>query len=61
MGYVGLKQLDEINHHKPQPFQNNYTVDSFSRYPTFIDTGTALVTRDNVDIYLESASKAASH
>ena len=60
MGYVGLKQLDEINHHKPKPFQNNYTVDSFSRYPMFVDTGTALVTKDNVDIYLESASKAAA-
>ena len=61
MGYVGLKQLDEINHHKPEPFQNNYTVDSFSRYPMFIDTGTALVTKDNVDIYIESANKAGSH
>ena len=60
MGYVGLKQLDEINHHKPQPFQNNYTVDSFARYPMFINTGTALVTKGNVDIYLDSASKAAS-
>lgn len=60
MGYVGLKQLDEINHYKPQPFQNNYTVDSFSRYPMFVDTGTALVTKDNVDIYIESASKAES-
>ncbi len=60
MGYVGLKQLDEITHHKPDPFQNNYTVDSFSRYPMFINTGTALVTKDNVDIYLESANKAAA-
>ena len=60
MGYVGLKQLDEINHHKPQPFQNNYTVDSFSRYPQFIDTGTSLVTKDNVDIYIESANKATA-
>ncbi len=59
MGYIGLKQLDEIHHHKPAPFQNNYTVDSFSRYPTFVDTGTSLVTKDNVDIYLDSASKAS--
>ena len=60
MGYVGLKQLDEIHHYKPQPFQNNYTVDSFSRYPMFVDTGTSLVTKDNVDIYIESANKAAA-
>ena len=61
MGYVGLKELDEINHHKPNPFQNNYTVDSFSRYPMFVNTGTALVTKDNVDIYLESENRATSH
>ena len=58
MGYVGLKALDEIHHHKPQTFQTNYQVDSFSRYPTFIDTGTTLVTSDNVDIFLESEKKA---
>ncbi len=58
MGYVGLKQLDEVHHHKPDPFQTNYGVDSFSRYPTFVDTGTTLVTPDNVDIFLESERKA---
>jgi len=58
MGFVGLVMLDEIHRHQPKPFQNNYVVDSFSRYPTFVDTGTALVTKDNVDVYLESAAKA---
>ena len=58
MGFVGLTSLDQIHHHLPKPFQNNYVVDSFSRYPTFIDTGTALVTKDNVSVYLDSASKA---
>ena len=58
MGYVGLKALDEIHHHKPESFQTNYQVDSFSRYPSFVDTGTTLVTSDNVDIFLESEKKA---
>lgn len=60
MGYAGLKALDEINHHKPDPFQNNYGVDSFSRYPTFVNTGAALVTKDNVGIYIDSETKAQS-
>ena len=60
MGFVGLTLLDQIHHHLPKPFQNNYVVDSFARYPTFIDTGTALVTKDNVSVYLDSASKAQS-
>ena len=60
MGWVGLAMLDAINHHRPDNFQSNYTVDSFARYASFIDTGTALVTKDNVDVYLESQQKANS-
>ncbi len=60
MGFVGLTLLDEIRRHKPEKFQNNYDVDSFSRYPVFVDTGTALVTKDNVGVYQESAANAKS-
>ena len=59
MGFVGLAELDQIHHHKPTAFQNNYVVDSFASYPVFVDTGTALVTKDNVGVYQESASKAS--
>lgn len=58
MGYVGLKALDEIHHNLPKPFRNNYAVDSFSRYPLFVDTGTAIVDKVNVDLYIGSASAA---
>lgn len=58
MGFVGLALLDQIHHHKPEHFENNYVVDSFARYPTFVDTGSALVTKDNVGVYQESASKS---
>lgn len=61
MGYVGLKMLDEIHHNQPKPFRNNYAVDSFSRYPLFIDTGTAIVDKVNVDLYLGSESAANSN
>lgn len=55
MGYVGLKALDEIHHNKPASFLNNYAVDSTSPYPVFVDTGTAIVDKINVDMYLQSA------
>lgn len=58
MGYVGLKALDEVHHSKSGDFHNNYTVDSFSPYPTFIDTGTSLVDKENVQVYLDSAAEA---
>jgi ribose transport system substrate-binding protein len=56
MGYVGLKSLDEIHHYLPKPFHNNYSVDSFSPYPVFVDTGTAVIDKVNVDIYAGSAA-----
>ncbi len=51
MAYYGLKALDEIHHYPPKKFRNSYAVDSFSPYPVFVDTGTALVDKINVDMY----------
>ncbi len=58
MGYVGLKALDEVHHNHPKTFRSNYAVDSFAEYPRFVDTGTALVDKYNVDLYLASAAQA---
>jgi len=58
MGYYGLKQLDEIFHSHPQKFSPDYSQNTFSPYPVFIDTGTAEVDKNNVDIYMQSASEA---
>lgn len=57
MGFVGLKELDEIFHNKPTSLTKDYSVDAFSEYPVFIDTGSALVDKANVDIYAKSASE----
>ncbi len=58
MGYVGLKQLAAIHHDLPQHFGADYASDPRSPYPAFIDTGTALVDRTNVDTYLKSNAEA---
>lgn len=58
MGYVGLKALDEIFHNPPKQLDKDYSVDSFAPYPVFVDTGTSLVDKNNVDIY---AAAAAAH
>jgi ribose transport system substrate-binding protein len=57
MGFVGLKELDEIFHNKPRSLTKDYEVDAFSEYPVFIDTGTALVDKANVDVYAKSAAE----
>lgn len=55
MGYYGLKVLDEVFHDPPKTLDKDYAADMFSRYPVFIDTGTAVVDKDNVDKYMSAA------
>jgi ribose transport system substrate-binding protein len=59
MGYVGLKALDEVFHNPPMQLAKDYSVDSFSPYPVFVDTGTSLVDKNNVDLYLASAAEGS--
>jgi ribose transport system substrate-binding protein len=59
MGYVGLKALDEVFHNPPAQLGKDYSADAFAPYPEFIDTGTALVDKSNVDAYLAAASAHA--
>jgi ribose transport system substrate-binding protein len=59
MGYVGLKALDEVFHNPPQQLGKDYSVDSFSPYPVFVDTGTSLVDKNNVDLYLSAAAEGS--
>jgi len=57
MAYYGLKALDEI-HHYPADLKRDYAWDSFSPFPTFVDTGSNLVDKSNVDAYLKSRQDA---
>lgn len=53
MGYVGLKQLDMVHHsHSGKgEFRSNYATDVTSPYPEFVDTGSTLITKDNVSLF----------
>lgn len=51
MGYVGLKMLDEDHRSHHGAFLSDYSVDFHSPYPVFVDTGSALITQDNVGLY----------
>jgi ribose transport system substrate-binding protein len=57
MAYVGLKSLDEIFHDVPKQIGKDYSTDSFGPYPVFVDTGTSLVDKSNVDLYVASATE----
>jgi ribose transport system substrate-binding protein len=51
MGYYGLKALDEASRSKPKEFRPSYAVDAKSPYPAFIDTGSTLITKDNLELF----------
>ncbi len=52
MALVGLKALDEIHHYPVKPLVRDYALDSFAPAPSFIDTGVALIDKNNVDTLL---------
>jgi ribose transport system substrate-binding protein len=56
MGYVGLKALDQIFHDPPVQLTKDFKADSFAPIPTFVDTGTSLVDKSNVDAYIAGAA-----
>jgi ribose transport system substrate-binding protein len=58
MGYIGLRALDQIFHEGPKALSSDYSVNSFAPFPAFVDTGTALVDKVNVDLYTNSATEA---
>ena len=58
MGYFGLKLLHEVFHAPPPQLNKDFRTDFFSPYPVFVDTGTTLIDRRNVDLYF--SEKAVS-
>jgi ribose transport system substrate-binding protein len=59
MGYIGLEALDQVYHNQPKSLSKDYSANSFSPYPVFIDTGTSLVDKANVDSYIVTAAEEA--
>ena len=49
MALVGLKALDDIHHYPVKPLAQDYALDPFSPFAAFIDTGVALIDKNNVE------------
>ena len=59
MAYVGLQMLDTLHHQNPGKFDSDWAHDSFSPMPAFVDTGSAVVDKSNVDAFV-SATKSVT-
>ena len=52
MALIGLKALDDIHHYPPKTLVGDFALDPFAPFPAFVDTGTSLVDKGNVDAIL---------
>ncbi len=60
MAYFGLKQLDDMHHHPLSPLSKNWSQDTFAPVPVFVDTGTTLIDKSNVDQFAQASKSATS-
>lgn len=51
MGYIGLRELDSIHHDPHHTYRSTYSADPKAPYPAFIDTGSTLITKLNVNAF----------
>ncbi len=51
MAFVGLRMMDDLYHHKLNSLDVDWAKDSFAPIPAFVDTGSALIDKTNVDAF----------
>jgi ribose transport system substrate-binding protein len=54
MAFVGMQMLDNLYHHKPASLDKDWSKDSYSPIPSFVDTGSGLIDKTNVDSFLQA-------
>jgi len=58
MAFYGLKGLDDVHHYPPKKLTTDFTLESNSPFPSFVDTGVALVDSTNVDSFLKPSQQS---
>ena len=58
MAFVGMQMLDNLYHQKPPSLETEWSKDSFAPIPSFVDTGSALIDKNNVDSFLQAKQSA---
>ena len=54
MAFVGMQMLDNLYHHKPSSLDTDWSKDSFSPIPSFVDTGSNLIDKSNLDAFVQA-------
>jgi ribose transport system substrate-binding protein len=60
MGYVGMQMLDILHHNKPATIDADWAKDIYAPVPSFVDTGSALIDKTNLDTFLQAGKSLTS-
>lgn len=54
MAFVGLQMLDTLYHQKLPTLDKDWSKDSLAPIPYFVDTGSALIDKSNVEVFMQA-------
>ncbi len=60
MAFVGIQMLDNLYHNKPSSLDKDWSKDSYAPIPSFVDTGSALIDKSNVEAFIQAGKSLAS-
>src|SRR5579863_9876082 len=60
MAFVGMQMLDNLYHHKPASLESDWSKDTYSPIPAFVDTGSGLIDKSNVGSFIQAGKDLAS-
>jgi ribose transport system substrate-binding protein len=60
MAYVGMQMLDTLHHHKPPALDSDWAKDIYAPVPSFVDTGSGLIDKTNLDSFLQAGKSLTS-
>jgi ribose transport system substrate-binding protein len=60
MAFVGMQMLDNLYHHKPPSLDKDWSKDSFAPIPSFVDTGSDLIDKSNVESFVQAGKNLAA-
>lgn len=60
MAFVGMQMLDNLYHHKPASLDKDWSVDSYSPIPSYVDTGSDSIDKTNVEAFIQAGKNLAA-
>jgi len=60
MAFVGMQMLDNLYHHKPATLDQDWSKDSYAPIPSFVDTGSDLIDKNNLQSFIDAGKNLAA-